>query len=105
MWSEFLASDPEVRIRFPALPDFLSSGSEAGSTQPHEYKSGATWKKKLRLRSRKLRLRPLGSIKLTMWHLLFTTVGTNFADKRGQFTGQREWMEDGDGINSPKCCF
>jgi hypothetical protein len=24
-WSEFLATHPEVRILFPALPDFLSS--------------------------------------------------------------------------------
>jgi hypothetical protein len=32
------ATDPEVRVRFPALPDFLrSSGSETGSTQPHEF--------------------------------------------------------------------
>jgi hypothetical protein len=30
-WSEFLATDPEVRLRFPALPDFLrSSGSGTG---------------------------------------------------------------------------
>jgi hypothetical protein len=30
---EFLASDPDVRVRFPALPDFLrSSGSGTGST-------------------------------------------------------------------------
>jgi hypothetical protein len=29
----------EVRVRFPALPDFRrSSGSGTGSTQPHEYK-------------------------------------------------------------------
>jgi hypothetical protein len=29
--------DPEVWVRFPALPDFLrSSGSETGSTQPRE---------------------------------------------------------------------
>jgi hypothetical protein len=34
-WSEFLATDSEVRVRFPALPDFLrSSGSGTGSTQP-----------------------------------------------------------------------
>jgi hypothetical protein len=34
----FLATDPEVRVRFPALPDFLrSSGSGTGSTQPREY--------------------------------------------------------------------
>jgi hypothetical protein len=38
LWSKFLATDPEVRIRFPALPDFLrSSGSGTGSTQPCEY--------------------------------------------------------------------
>jgi hypothetical protein len=36
--SEFLAADPEVRVRFPALPDFVtSSGSGTGSTQPREY--------------------------------------------------------------------
>jgi hypothetical protein len=36
--SEFLATDPEVRVRFPAQPDFLrSSGSGTGSTQPREY--------------------------------------------------------------------
>jgi hypothetical protein len=30
--------DPEVRVRFPALPDFLrSNGSGTGSTQPREY--------------------------------------------------------------------
>jgi hypothetical protein len=23
-WSEFLATDPEARVRFPALPDFLT---------------------------------------------------------------------------------
>jgi hypothetical protein len=22
-WSEFLATDPEARVRFPALPDFM----------------------------------------------------------------------------------
>jgi hypothetical protein len=37
-WSEFLAADPEVRVRFPALPDFLrSSGSGTGSTQRRGY--------------------------------------------------------------------
>jgi hypothetical protein len=24
-WSEFLTTDPEVRVRFPALPEFLRS--------------------------------------------------------------------------------
>jgi hypothetical protein len=37
-WSGFLATDPEVRVRFPALPDLLrSSGFGTGSTQPREY--------------------------------------------------------------------
>jgi hypothetical protein len=35
---EFLATDPEVQVRFPVLPDFLrSSGSGRGSTQPRGY--------------------------------------------------------------------
>jgi hypothetical protein len=34
----FLATDPEVWVRFPVLLDFLrSSGSGTGSTQPREY--------------------------------------------------------------------
>jgi hypothetical protein len=42
-WSEFLATDPEFRVRFPALPDFLrSSGSGTGSTHPREDNLGAT---------------------------------------------------------------
>jgi type IV secretory pathway TrbD component len=45
-WSEFLATDPEVRVRFPALTDFLrNSGSGTGSAQPREYNWGANWKK------------------------------------------------------------
>jgi hypothetical protein len=43
-WSEFLATDPEVRVRSPALTNFRrSSGSGTGSTQPREYNLGATW--------------------------------------------------------------
>jgi hypothetical protein len=41
-WSEFLATDPEVWVGFPALPDFLrSSGSGIGFTQPREYNNFA----------------------------------------------------------------
>jgi hypothetical protein len=36
-WSEFLATDMEARVRFPALPETKSSGSETGSTQHREY--------------------------------------------------------------------
>jgi hypothetical protein len=36
---EFLATDPNDRVRFQVLPDFLrSSGSGTGFTQPREYK-------------------------------------------------------------------
>jgi hypothetical protein len=42
-----LATDPEIRVQLPALPNFLrSSVSGTGSTQPREYKWRATWKKK-----------------------------------------------------------
>jgi hypothetical protein len=34
---EFLATDPEAQVRFPALPEKKSSGSGTGSTQPREY--------------------------------------------------------------------
>jgi hypothetical protein len=37
---KFLAADPEVRFRFPTLPDFLSSVSGTGSTRPREYNRG-----------------------------------------------------------------
>jgi hypothetical protein len=29
-WSEFLATDPEARVRFPALPDFLREKRKKG---------------------------------------------------------------------------
>jgi hypothetical protein len=29
-WSEFLATDPEIRVRFPALPDFLEKKTVVG---------------------------------------------------------------------------
>jgi hypothetical protein len=59
--AEFLATDPEVWVRFPALLDFLRScGSGTVSTQPREYNWGATWKKKYRLRSRNPRIGSVG---------------------------------------------
>jgi hypothetical protein len=43
-YSVEMGTDPEARVRFPALPDFLkkkkrktSSGSGTGYTQPREY--------------------------------------------------------------------
>jgi hypothetical protein len=35
---QYLATDPEARVRFPALPKKKSSVSGTGSTQPREYK-------------------------------------------------------------------
>jgi hypothetical protein len=41
--SKFLAANPEVRVRFPALSHFLSSSVfGTGSTQRHEDKRRAT---------------------------------------------------------------
>jgi hypothetical protein len=38
---QLLATDPEVTVRFPALPDFLTGcGFGKGSTQPREYNRG-----------------------------------------------------------------
>jgi hypothetical protein len=61
MWSEFLTANPEVRFRFSAPPDFLSSsGSGTGSTEPLWGYLRSYLKEKLRLRSRKLRLTTVG---------------------------------------------
>jgi hypothetical protein len=71
------------RVRFPALPDFLSSsGSETGSTQPRDVNWGATWIKSSGSRSRKDingRGDPLRWPRETP---LSANVGTNFADRR-----------------------
>jgi hypothetical protein len=34
---EFLATDPEARVRFPALTEKRSNGPGTGFTQPREY--------------------------------------------------------------------
>jgi hypothetical protein len=68
LWSngqEFLATDPEVHVRFPALPDVLrSSVSGTGSTQPQgllERKSSGSGLERREYGRR-------GSVTLTTWH-------------------------------------
>jgi hypothetical protein len=47
LWSSGQSSWLQIRVGFPALPDFLrNSGSETRSTQPCEYNWWATRKKK-----------------------------------------------------------
>jgi hypothetical protein len=81
-WSEFLAADPEVRVRFPALPDFLRSiGSGTASTQPHECTWGATWNRSsgfgLEIQDYDSRDPPCWPCDTT----LSAKVGTKFAEK------------------------
>jgi hypothetical protein len=87
LWSsgqEFLAADLEVRVWFPALPDFLrNSGSGTGSTQPREYNWVANWKKKSS--GSGLENRDCGRRDPPRWLRdipLSAKVGTSFADKR-----------------------
>jgi hypothetical protein len=73
LWSssqEFLATDREVRVRFPALPDFFlrSSGSGTRSNQPRE--DNWAFSRKWRLRSGKPKLTTRGFVALTTRHPL-----------------------------------
>jgi hypothetical protein len=80
--NKLLTTDPEVRVRFPALPDFLrSSGSGTGSTQ-HEYKWEDAWKKKSNS-GLENRVTAVGNPPRWLRDIhLSAKVGTNVADKR-----------------------
>jgi hypothetical protein len=64
LWSSAQSSWLQTQrswVRFPTLPNFLrSNGSGTGSTQPHEHKWGATWKKISGSGLEKLRLTAVG---------------------------------------------
>jgi hypothetical protein len=63
----FLAADPEVRVLFPALPDFLRcSESGTGSTEPCECNEDLLERKSS---GSGLENRDYGSVTLTTWHL------------------------------------
>jgi hypothetical protein len=76
-----LATDPEARVRFPALPEKKSSWSGTGSTQSREYNWGATW---LKSSGSCLENREYGRRDPSRWPrgTLSAKVGHHFADKR-----------------------
>jgi hypothetical protein len=83
LWSEFLATDTEVRVRLSALPDFLkSSGSGTKSTQPRECNWGALERKS---NGSGLENRDYGRRDQPRWSRetpLTAKVATNFVDRR-----------------------
>ena len=87
MWSSgqsFWLQIQRSRLRFPALPDFLSSrGSGTGSTQPRDVNWGATWIKKVAAPVQKTEINGRGDpLRWPRDTPLSAKVSTNFADRR-----------------------
>jgi hypothetical protein len=84
----FLAADSEVRVRFPALTDFLRiCGSGAGFAQPRGYNWGSACKRKWRFRCRWPRMRLWGSVTLTMCYPLSAKLALTSQTSAGRSVG------------------
>jgi hypothetical protein len=98
LWSSVQSSWPQIqrsRLRFPVLPDFLSSSvSGTGSTQPRGDNWEATWMK-LRAAARKIDINGRGDqLRWSRDTHLPAKVGNNFADERrllGQYVSLADW--------------